>query len=145
MPWVFNPHSGGLPIPAAVREETRRRILAHAEKRYKGRYLSMDVRFRGVFCYIDSFVEPDISPNWPPKNWPETREEMRPRLLRTPLHLCRLRYFARDSWSLDFFTYSNEKYTPCAFGSGEFFGTPEEALDIGAGYLPNPPKNRKNK
>jgi hypothetical protein len=53
----------------------------------------------------------------------------------TPLHLCRLRHFAEDRWSLAFFTYSNEKYTPCVFRNGSFFGTPEEGFDVGATYL----------
>jgi hypothetical protein len=61
---------------------------------------------------------------------------MRQRLLNTPLHLCRLRYFGdEDRWSLAFFTYSHERYEPCVFDSGEFHGTPEEALDVGAVYL----------
>jgi len=34
-----------------------------------------------------------------------------------------------------FYTYSNEKYETCVFMTGDFFGTPEEALDIGALYL----------
>ena len=58
------------------------------------------------------------------------------RLRNTPTHLCRLRYFGKeDEWSLAFFTYSNEKYSPCVFRSGSWFGTPEEAFEIGATYL----------
>jgi hypothetical protein len=34
-----------------------------------------------------------------------------------------------------FFSYSSEEYEPCAFGSGGFYGTPEEGLDVGAVYL----------
>ena len=58
------------------------------------------------------------------------------RLRTTPVHLCRLRYFGNeDEWSLAFFTYSNEKYSPCVFETGSFFGTPEQAFDVGAMYL----------
>ena len=74
----------------------------------------LSVRFRGSFCYVDA-QEPDS---------PE------------PMHLCRLRYMGNLSgWSVAFYTYSNEKYDPCVFPSGAFFGTPEEALEIGAIYL----------
>jgi hypothetical protein len=139
MPWVFNPHSGGRKIPEAVRERTRRRILAHAEKHYAGRYTSLDIRFRGALCYIDAYVEPDVPNDWPPKDWGETREEMIERLRRTPVHLVRLRFFGDDRWSLAYYTYSNERYEPCVFRSGEFIGTPEEAFDIGATYLPLAP------
>ncbi len=51
------------------------------------------------------------------------------------MHLCRMRYFGPDDWSLAFYTYSNEKYEPCVFHSGDWFGTPEEAFEIGATYL----------
>jgi hypothetical protein len=65
----------------------------------------------------------------------ESREQYLDRLRATPLHLCRLRYFARDRWSLAFYTYSDERYKPCVFHNGTFFGTPEEGLDVGAVYL----------
>jgi hypothetical protein len=133
---VFDPHAGGVKIPPAVRERTRQRIVAHAEGHYAGRYASLDIRFRGVFCYIDAYTEPQVSEGWPPKDWGETREEFIERLRRTPTHLVRLRYFGdEERWSLAFFTYSNEHYTPCVFHSGSFLGTPEEAFDIGATYL----------
>ena len=54
MPWVFDPQSGGVKIPPAVQERTRQRILAYAEKHYKGKYTRIDVRFRGPLCYIDA-------------------------------------------------------------------------------------------
>jgi hypothetical protein len=31
--------------------------------------------------------------------------------------------------------YSNEKYSPCDFKNGTFFGTPEEAFEASALYL----------
>jgi hypothetical protein len=48
---------------------------------------------------------------------------------------CACRYRASAGWSLAFFTYSNERYSPCVFHNGSWYGTPEEALEIGAGYL----------
>jgi hypothetical protein len=136
MPWVHDPQSGGVKIPAAVQERTRQLILAHAAKRYTGKYTRLDVRFRGALCYIDAYTEPDVPHDWRPKDWGETREQMIKRLRESPTHLCRLRYFGdEDGWSLAFFTYSNEKYSPCVFRSGGWYGTPEEALDIGATYL----------
>ncbi|MGL4552708.1 MAG: hypothetical protein ACRC33_16155, partial [Gemmataceae bacterium] len=74
-----------------------------------------DVRFRGALCYVDAFTEAGDDAE--------------------PLHLCRLRFFTTDRWSLAFYTYSNERYEPCYFRNGTFFGTPEEGLDVGAVYL----------
>ncbi len=37
MPWVRDVHSGGNKIPERLKEPTRRRILAHAEKNFAGR------------------------------------------------------------------------------------------------------------
>ncbi|MGH9434248.1 MAG: hypothetical protein ACRD3T_22195, partial [Terriglobia bacterium] len=72
------------------------------------------VRFKGAFCYIDAEEPGAVEPS----------------------PLCRMRYMASpDRWTLAFYTYSNEKYEPCVFMSGDFFGTPEEALEIGAVYL----------
>jgi hypothetical protein len=135
MPWVLAPHSGGVKIKPTVQESTRRRLLAYAEKHYKGRYLSVDIRFRGALCYVDAFLEPNVPPNWPPKSGGETREEFIDRLRKTPTHLVRLRHFAPDRWSVAFYTYSNERYEPTMFHNGSFFGTPEEALELGAFYL----------
>ena len=136
MPWVRDPHSGGVKIPKGVQERTRQRIVKYAEKKYKGKFIRLDIRFRGPLCYIDAYKKPNLPRGWPPKDWGETRAEMIERVGNTPVHLCRLRYFGNeDEWSLAFFTYSNEKYSPCTFHNGSFFGTPEQAFDIGAGYL----------
>jgi len=135
MPWVKSPHCGGVKIPKPLQERIRRRILAHAQKRYKGRNLRLDVRFRSQYCYIDAYVEPDLPKNWPPRDWGETRAEMIERLRNTPTHLCRLRHFSEDRWSLAFYTYSSDKYVPSVFPSGSFWGTPEEGLDVAAVYL----------
>ena len=112
--WVFSPDRGGQKISVALREQTRQRILQHAAKILPQKAAQLSVWFRGPFCYIDA-KEPDS---------PE------------PTHLCRLRYMGNMSgWSLAFYTYSNEKYELSMFTSGAFFGTPEEALEIGVIYL----------
>lgn len=131
--WVFDPDSGGKRIPETKRRETEKRIRHYAEESFADRYTRLDIRFRGQFCYIDAYTEPkSLGPDWPPPDWPETREEMIERLRNTPTHLCRLRYFGGDRWGFAFYTYSSEKYERAIFPSGDFFGTPEEAFQVAA-------------
>src|SRR5216683_2684570 len=73
--WVYDPHSGGVKIPMAVRERTRNRILAHASKHYAGKYKRLDVHFRGQSCYIDAYTEPSVPPGFDPTVFGESREE----------------------------------------------------------------------
>ncbi|WP_295384280.1 hypothetical protein [uncultured Thiodictyon sp.] len=134
--WVYDPHSGGVKIPEAVRERTRNRILAHAASQYAGKYTRIDVHFRGQLCYIDAYTEPCVAPDFDPTPYGESREAYIERLRNNPIHLGRLRYFGdEDQWSYAFFTYSHEKYEPSVFDNGTFHGTPEEAFDMGAVYL----------
>jgi hypothetical protein len=100
--WVFDPDSGGKKIPLAVQTDIQKRIQRVAEEQFQGRYTRLDIRFRGQFCYLDAFTEPVIRENWPPPDWPETQEEYFERLRRTPVHLCRLRYFGNDEWGFAF-------------------------------------------
>ncbi len=133
--WVFDPDSGGVKISAAVKRRTEQRIRAYAEAHYAGKYTRLDIRFRSQFCYIDAYTEPVLAEGWPPEDWPETREETIERMRNSPIHLCRLRYFGReDGWGLAFYTYSNEKYTLSVYDDGDFFGTPEDAFRIAAGF-----------
>ena len=53
MPWIRDPDRGGVIIPKSVQTRTRQRILTYAEKNYSGKFMRIDVRFRGHFCYID--------------------------------------------------------------------------------------------
>lgn len=134
--WVRDPHSGGAKIPPAVQGRTKKRILDFAERNYAGRYTRLDIRFKGQFCYIDAYTEPEVPEGYPPPGSGETHEEMVERLRNTPVHLCRLRYFGdEESWSFAFFAYSSEKYEPSIFMNGTFFGTPEEAFEASAIYL----------
>jgi len=136
MAWVRDPHRGGIKIPSALQEQIKRRLLAHAEKNYPGQYERLEVWFRGSFCYIDAYTKPPAARRAPPG---ETLAEYRRRLSETPTHLCRLRFCSPSdgarAWSVAFFTYSHEKYEPAMFQSGDFYGTPEEGLDVGAVYL----------
>ena len=133
--WVFDPHSGGVAIP----EHTRRRVIARVEQyaaaHYTGKYTRLAFRFRGPLCYIDAFVEPEPPSKAMLEQTGESREQFLARMRELPLHLCRLRHFAEDRWSMAFFTYSAERYEPCTFPDGSFFGVPEEAFALAAGYL----------
>ena len=102
-------------MPPGAQLRTQRRIRAHAEANYAGRFNRLDIRFRGAFCYVDAYIDP------PPAE---------------RVHLCRLRYFGNEeAWSVAFYTYSHERYEPSVFANGTFQGTPEEAFDLAAVYL----------
>lgn len=133
--WVFNPHAGGVKIPPAVRNRTVERIERYAAKHYAGKYTRLAIRFHGALCYIDAYVEPEKPSARMLKVTGETRQQFLERLRAVPIHLCRLRHFTEDRWSMAFFTYSNERYEPCIFRSGSFHGTPEEAFELAAMYL----------
>ena len=134
--WVYDPQSGGVVIPKTVEARVRQRVLAHAERRYRGKYNRIDVRFRGQFCYVDAYTEPAVPTKSDLALLRETREEHMDRLRNTPTHLCRLRYFGdEDRWSMAFYTYSHERYEPCIFENGDWHGTPEGAFDTSAVYL----------
>ncbi len=134
--WAYDPHTGGVKIPAAIRARTEQRIRAHAAAHYAGTFQWLEIRFRGALCYIDAYTEPDTPPPGLLRALGETRERYAERLRATPVHLCRLRYFGRDdAWSMAFFTYSNQRYEPCFFGDGSSQGTPEQAFEVSAMYL----------
>jgi len=133
--WLFDSGSGGVKIPERKRQEVKQRIERFAAENYAGKYNSLDIRFRGQFCYVDAYVEPDVAEGWPPDHWSESREEMIERLRNTPVHLCRLRYFGDDDWGFAFYTYSNEKYELSVFPDGNFIGKPEDAFTAAALYL----------
>jgi hypothetical protein len=114
--WVYDPHSGGQKIPPDIQKQTTERIMAHARKIRPEYADKLIIHFKNQFCYID--YETEVSG--------KTGET----------HLCRIRYLGKpDEWSLAFYTYSQEKYEPSVFASGEWEGTPEEALETGAVFL----------
>jgi hypothetical protein len=131
--WVFDPDYGGKKIPDAVKVRTEQRLRKYAEEHFAGKYTKLDVRFRGQFCYVDAYTEPDVRPDWPPADWGVSREEYYEDLRNTPTHLCRLRFFGdEERWGFAFFAYSSEKYELSVFPDGDFFGPPEEAFRASA-------------
>lgn len=135
---VFDPDSGGKKIPEAVRLSMESRLRRYAEEQFAGHYTRLEIRFRGQFCYVDAYTEPEpLTPTWPPADWPESREEYLDRLRNTPVHLCRLRYFGHEErWGFGFYSYANERYELSVFPTGEFLGLPEDALQAsGQVYL----------
>jgi|SRR5665213_1676432 len=132
--WVFAPNSGGVRIPDTVQRRTEQRIRLYAEEHFAGRYTRLAIRYRGQFCYIDAYTEPEpLGPGWPPPDWPESREGIQERLRNTPTHLCRLRYFGdEEGWGFAFYAYSGDRYELSIFPSGEFFGPPEDAFEAAA-------------
>jgi hypothetical protein len=119
-----------------IKQKLEKRIRKFAEEKYAERYTRLDIRFRGQFCYVDAYVEPEPpGANWPPADWPESREEYIDRLSNTPYHLFRLRYIGyEDSWELAFYSYAHEKYELSVFPTGEFTGTPEAAFETAAEF-----------
>jgi len=41
---VYDPHSGGVKIPAAVKQRTERRIRSYAEAKYAGKFTRLGIR-----------------------------------------------------------------------------------------------------
>jgi hypothetical protein len=135
MPWIRDPNYGGITIPAAVKERTKKRLEVHAKKHYDGKYTRLNIRFRGKFCYIDAYTEPDPMPDYTPPGF-ESHEAFVEHVRNIPTHLGRLRYFGdEEAWSYAFYKYSDEKYELCIMQNGDFYGTPEDAFDTGAVYL----------
>lgn len=139
--WVFAPDIGGVKIPENVKRDVQKRLERVAARRFKGKYTRLDIRYKAQFCYVDAYHEPpQPTKKWPPKDWPETREEYVERLRNTPVHLCRLRYFGDERWGWAFYTYSHEKYEFSYFPNGQAFGKPEDAFLVSAGiYLGSGP------
>ncbi len=111
MPWIQNCSSGGEKIPPSIYENIIKRVDAYASSRPWHSSYKLQLRFKGQFCYVDS-LEKDgtISP------------------------LGRLRHFRMEKWSLALYTYSNERYEPCAMPKGSF-GSIEEAISVCEFYL----------
>ena len=132
---VHNPHTGGRSIPFGVKIRTERRILDYVAKHYPGKFLRIDVRFRGALCYIDAYTEPRLPRGSAPPPG-ETPEQWVERLRNTPMHLCRIGYFGdEDRWRFAWYTYAHDKYEPSFLITGEDHGTPEEAFETSALFL----------
>jgi hypothetical protein len=106
MPWVYDPHSGGIKISPELQKNIRKEAEDFARSRLWYPKVQLRLRVKGQFCYIDTITKSDnrIFP------------------------LCRLRQKIKDRWSVANFTYSNEQYTPYVFLNGEHEGTFRDAL-----------------
>ena len=114
--WVFDPHFGGVKLSQYRKIEAENRIKKCADQNLKNKSDRIEVRFRGSLCYVTAL-----------------RTESDGEKFRFPL--CRLRYFDMERWSMALFKWSNEKYEPCIFPSGEWFGTIEDCLELGTTFL----------
>ena len=127
---MYAPDSGGVKISERTKDDVRRRLEAYAAKHFHGRYTRLDIRFRGHFCYVDAFIEPETTGD---AIGGETATRRRERLRNTPLHLCRLRHFTPERWTLGFYKYSDEKYELCLVDeAGGFDCTPEQGFAVAA-------------
>lgn len=118
-------------IPEPVRADLKRRLEAHAAVHWKARCRKVQVRFRGIFAYVDAL---------PVRHFfmPGLTAEQRAQIEATPTHLCRLRYQGRpDSWGFAFYKYSDERYEDSFLPNGSFNGTPEECFDCAANVYLN--------
>jgi hypothetical protein len=114
--WVFDPHSGGVKISQSRKVEVENRINRYANRNLKDKCDRVEVRFRGALCYVTAWRTASDGEGF-----------------RFPL--CRLRHFDMERWSMALFTWSNEKYEPCIFPPGEWFGTIEDCLELGTTFL----------
>lgn len=114
--WVFDPHSGGIKLTDSRKNQVKNRISRLAADIYGDRCSCVKIRFRTQLCYVDAITDSDEGD----KVYP----------------LCRLRHFDLERWSISLFTWSNEKYEPTIFPSGEWFGTLEECIHLSGQFLP---------
>jgi len=89
--WVYDPHSGGVKIPPAVKQRTEQWIRSYADAKYAGKFTRLGIRFHGAFCYIDAYTEPMEPSASLLQALDETREQYFERCRNVPLHLCRIR------------------------------------------------------
>lgn len=82
-----------------------------ASRSWSSKY-KLQLRFKGQFCYVDC-IEKDG----------------------TVSALGRLRHLESGRWSVAFFTYSNDRYTPCRLPNGKDSGSLEEVLTVCEAYL----------
>lgn len=107
MPWVYDPHSGGVKIPPENYWDINKEIDDYARTRPWYSKVKLKIRFKSQFCYIDTQADSD----------------------ERPFQLCRLRNLNRG-WSFALYTYSHERYEPCIFSNGEWTGSIHDILEI---------------
>ncbi len=102
--------------PASTKTSLGQRLTDHAGKRWPA-LSRVELRFRGSFVYIDgTLADGGVIP------------------------LCRLRYVGSASrWGFAIYRASHDDYQDNVLPSGQFVGTPEEALDCASGLYLNDP------
>jgi hypothetical protein len=110
--WIIDPQYGGIKVPVDIHKKIIEQVNNYAAKQAWYPKFKLELRFKSEFCYLDASEEGDKA-----------------------LPIGRLRYFGPDKWSLAFYTYSNERYQPCLFNNGDWYGTIEQAIDTCAVYL----------
>lgn len=106
-----------MPVPpASTKSSVGQRLAARARERWPALH-QVAVRFHGAFAYIDGqLADGDALP------------------------LCRLRYVGSASqWGFAIYRASHSDYQDNVLPSGQFVGTPEEALDCACGLYLNDP------
>ena len=102
--------------PASTKTSLGQRLTARAGERWPA-LKQVEVRFRGQFAYIDAHLPDD---------------EILP--------LCRLRYGgSASSWGFAIYRASHDDYQTSFLPTGQFAGTPEDALDTACGLYLNDP------
>ena len=112
--WCLNPQNGGAKISPNIQKMMIERAGIYASTCAWCQKFQLKIRFRSQFCYLDAS---------------EGGKEAFP--------IGRLRYFGPDRWTLAFYTYSNERYEPCFFKNGQWYGTIEQAIEVCSVYLIN--------
>ncbi len=107
MAWHFDPQSGGNNIPVDLYDKFRTQVEVFSHGRGWFPRCRLSLKFKGKFCYLDVTAEGETSPS----------------------PLARLRYFRDNEWSLAFYTWSNERYSPCVFYDGKWQGSIEQAVE----------------
>ena len=102
--------------PASTMTSLGQKLRARARERWP-QLAGVDVRFRGKFAYVSGQL-------------PGGQD----------LPLCRLRYGGYASlWGFAIYRASHQDYQDSVLPSGQFAGTPEQALDCASGlYLADP-------
>jgi len=119
--------------PEPLRRELRRRLEAHVEKHWKDRCRRIEIRFHGLYTYVDAY---------PIDTWFQegTTEADKERIRNTPLHLCRIDYIGHpEKWGFAFYKYSDNVYEVSILPSGAWEDSPEACFDCAANvYLSGP-------
>jgi len=132
--WVFNPNSGGKPIPELVQRRTDARLRSYAESTTPDGMA--DSRFGSAASSVMSTRTRNLRSPVQTGRQPTGR-----RHARSTWSVCVIRPSTcvgcgnagmRNIWGFAFFAYSSDKYELSVFPLGQFFGPPEDAFEVSA-------------